>query len=780
MAVVRRRTGRWAVPRTEHASRVEGAIKYQSMRIVFALTLVASIALTGARPVAQVRASPSLTVERVAALPSIIGTPPASPTWSPDSQLLAFRWNDSGWPFRDIWIVGATGNGLRRLTDLQRTHPQPPPPQGSSSEALAAQAAARARGGVNELLWRPDGKTLLFVYRAELFEIDPGGGTPRQLPVGSGVSDVSFSPDGTRIAFLRSGDLWVWSPTGSAAPERMTTVAIDGIAKVPLGTYNRADREVGTGVWGADWMPYTWAPDGRSIALHLVDRRHIRRVPFPSYLGSETTVSELRRGYPGDENERRSLAILRVDTRQLEPLSLAEPGRRGISDFEWSRNGRLLIDQVSDTGIDRWLWLLDANSTTPRLVWHDSRDTRIYPAYVARWHADGRQILIVADTAERDHLYLIDPDAPSPSPVALTSGTWDVAGERGAASVQIERQNVYFTGTLKNPYERHVYRVSGPSSAPVAITTLPGVHVPFLSPDGRRLATLWSDDVTPTELVVADAQPAATERRITKSPPPEFMKHQWARPRYASFKNAVDGFEVHARIIEPANLDKSRRHPVIFGPVYSNTVRNRWAGVSGTLQQLLVQQGYIVVQADVRGSVGYGRAFREAFLMDYGGKDLDDLEAVVNGMKALPYVDGARIGIWGSSYGGLLTVYALLKRPGLFAAGVAGAPALDPHAFGPDDVAITRTPATHPDAFERGSALHLGENLRDPLLIIHGLMDDVVPFRTTMALAERLMLLGKDFDLATAPAATHAWTAREHYATYFYRKLTQFFERHLR
>ncbi len=96
--------------------------------------------------------------------------------------------------------------------------------------------------------------------------------------------------------------------------------------------------------------------------------------------------------------------------------------------------------------------------------------------------------------------------------------------------------------------------------------------------------------------------------------------------------------------------------------------------------------------------------------MDYGGKDLDDLEAVVNGLKALPYVDGSRIGIWGSSYGGLLSVYALLKRPGMFAAGVAGAPAVDPHAFGPDDVAITRSPATHPDAFERGSALRLGED----------------------------------------------------------------------
>jgi dipeptidyl-peptidase-4 len=331
---------------------------------------------------------------------------------------------------------------------------------------------------------------------------------------------------------------------------------------------------------------------------------------------------------------------------------------------------------------------------------------------------------------------------------------------------------------MKSPYERHVYRYTPDAATPVAVTLRAGVHVPFVSPDGRHLASLWSDDLTPTELVLIETRGGA-QQAVTHSPPPDFSRQNWARARYATFTNRVDGFIVHARIIEPPSLDRSRRYPVIFGPMYSNTVRNHWGGLQGTLQQYLAQQGYIVVQVDVRGSVGYGRAFREAFLMDYGGKDLDDIEAVADGVKALPYVDGRRMGIWGSSYGGLLAVYALLKKPGLFAAGVAGAPATDPFAFGPDDVAITRAPDTHPEAFVRGSAQQLGENLRDHLLIIHGLMDDVVPFRTTMALAERLMLLGKDFDLATAPAATHAWSAREHYAVYFYRKLVQYFDRYL-
>ena len=184
-------------------------------------------------------------------------------------------------------------------------------------------------------------------------------------------------------------------------------------------------------------------------------------MPFPYYLGAETTVNELRRGYPGDENERRSLGLLRVETRQVQMIPLEQPGARGISDYQWSSSGRLLVDQVSDTGAERWLFVVDAGAATPRLVWHDRRDSRIYPSYVARWHADGRRILVVADLGERDHLYTLDADVVAPAPVAVTSGNWDVAGERGAAFVQVAGPDgaVYFTATVKNPYERHVYRV---------------------------------------------------------------------------------------------------------------------------------------------------------------------------------------------------------------------------------------------------------------------------------------------------------------------------------
>jgi dipeptidyl-peptidase-4 len=314
---------------------------------------------------------------------------------------------------------------------------------------------------------------------------------------------------------------------------------------------------------------------------------------------------------------------------------------------------------------------------------------------------------------------------------------------------------------------------------PRQLTTRAGVHTPYPSPDGRTVALISSSDTEPPELSLLDVRAGATERRITMSTTPDFARVPWIAGTYITVENAPGQPPLHVRLLLPRDLDNGVKRPVLIGPAYSNTVRNRWAGTYGLLQQYLaLERGYIVAQVDVRGSTGYGRDFREAFLMDWGGGDLDDLERVVQHLKTRPDVDGERFGIWGSSYGGTLTVYSMLKKPGLFRAGVAGAAAVDPFLFGSDDVAIARRPQSHPATFERG-ALQFAGNLQGHLLLIHGLQDDVVPVSTVLKLAEAFMREGKDFDLAIAPLATHGWTQRPYYARYLLGKLVAHFERHL-
>ena len=710
-----------------------------------AALILAAAALMGQEP-------PKLTIDRlVSSAPSLAGTSPVAPAWSPDSRWVGFLWNNEARPGRDLWVVARAGGQPVRLS----------------------------RNGAGDFLWAPDGKALFYSTSDGIWRIGPTGGEAVKVaPTDGNQSDLTLSPDGQTLAFLNRGDLWS-VPAGGGRPVQMTRIAVAPPSTVRLGTYFKPDVEIGRYVWGGDMPPYAWSPNGKTIAVQIVDRRHVRQAPLPYYLSEETSQNLLRRGSPGDVNESRTISFLDVATGTLRPVDLPDPTSVQNIGLQWSSRGKLLIDRESDTAEDRWILIADPADASTTEAWHDRRETRIYNAVTATWDADGTRILMVGDLEDRYRLYSLTPG--SETPTALTPAGYDVTGSRGAVTPLVDSagRSIYFVAIEAGPAERHVYRIGRSGGAPQRITTRPGVHLPVLSPDGLMLAVIHSDDRSPPELYLTDARRPTPERRVTQSPPAEFGTYPWATPRYVSFKHKTDPFTIHARIIEPPNLDRSRKYPVIFGPVYSNTVRNQWSGLYGMVQQLLVQQGYIVVQVDVRGSTGYGRDFRERFLMDWGGGDLDDLESAADYLKTLPYADTDRMGIWGSSYGGTLTVFMLFKKPGLFKAGVAGAPATNPFFFGSDDVALARRPQTNPEAFTRGNALHYAKSLRDHLLIIHGMQDDVVPFKTSVVLADELMKLGKDFDFAFAPAATHGWTQREYYAKYLLKKLVGHFNRYL-
>jgi dipeptidyl-peptidase-4 len=427
-----------------------------------------------------------------------------------------------------------------------------------------------------------------------------------------------------------------------------------------------------------------------------------------------------------------------VATRQLRFIELPDSSSTRVVNFAWSPRGALMIDRATDDEIDRTIHVVEPGTMMPRRIWHDHRDTRIYNDIASTWSADGRHILLSGDLDDRYRVYQITPGDTVAR--ALTPATSDVTG---AAQPNAVTRRIIFMSNDPLPSERHVWSMRPDGSRRERLTQRAGTHTPFPSPDGTLLALLSTDDLTPSELWLQPLAAGGTARRITTSQAPDFASVPWVTPKYVTFRSRTATPPLHARILYPPNLDPSKKYPVLFGPVYSNTVRNRWAGLYATLQQYLaIEKGYIVVQVDVRGSTGYGRDFREKFLMDWGGQDLEDLESAVDYMKTQPFVDGSRLGIWGSSYGGTLTVYSLLKKPGLFQAGVAGAPATDP-------------------------------------LIIHGMEDDVVPFATSIALAEEFMRLGKDVDFAFAPAATHGWTQRPYYARYLLTRLVDHFDRYL-
>lgn len=698
---------------------------------------------------------PALTVAQiVSTAPSLAGVAPAVPTWSPDGKVLAFTWNDRALPARDIWLVDRDGKAPRRLTY-------------ATGQAGAAQA-------VSELAWTRDGGSIVYLAGGDVHRIAAGGGAPARLTSSGGEKrSLAISPDGRSISFLSGGDLWLL-PAAGGPEEQVTHVGKKPLGVIPLGAYYRPEAEIGGAAWREN-TSYAFSPDGRTVAVHYVDRTKMRQFPIPHYLTDDAILNQLRRGAPGDVNEMRTVGLLNLETHALKLLPLANPTGWRVVGFGWSSRGELMIDRETDDSVDRSIVVTDAQGSAPREIWRDHGEHRIYNDIASTWSPDGKSIVITGDIDDRYRLYRI-PLSNTPgaaAPAALTPGPSDVEGPALPAGASL-----YYVSSAPRPSERHVWCIAEKGGDPVRVTSRPGIHEPFPSPNGKSLAILSSDDVTPPELYLLDAN-GGNERRITRSPPAGFAKYPWVKGRYVQFKGTSAGVDLHARILEPSNLDPRLRYPVIFGPTYTNRVRNHWDTRWALLEQLLVQHGYLLVQLDSRGSTGYGRAFREKFLFDWGSGDLDDYADAVNYMKSLPYVDAARIGIFGSSYGGLVTVFALFKKPGLFAAGVAGAPATDPRYFGSDDVAVARTPQSHPEVFRKGRAALYAKNLRDHLMIIHGMADDVVPFQTSVQLAEELIHQGKDFDLVLAPGATHRWATRPDDAVYLFDKLIGHFARYL-
>jgi len=398
-------------------------------------------------------------------------------------------------------------------------------------------------------------------------------------------------------------------------------------------------------------------------------------------------------------------------------------------------------------------------------VWTDHRPSRIYNHVASAWHPDGKRILLTGDLDDWYRLYVLTPGSRELQP--LTSGPHDVLGPAIAPPAA---KTIHYLSNDPSPEQRQVWRIPAGGGTPIRVSTLAGADRVFVSPDGGAVAILHSDDTVPTELYIGG-------RRITRSPPPDFDRVRWGTVQYRTFPSTTTGVPLHVRIVTPADMDPKRKYPVLFGPVYSNTVRNQWNPRFGPLMQLLVEHGYVLVQVDSRGSTGYGRAFREKFLFEWGRSDLDDYQDAVAGVKTLPFVDPGRFGIFGSSYGGLLTLFSLFKKPGLFQAGVAGAPASGRSPRRRFRSSGGRSPATHPEVFDRGRAAGYVAGLQDPLLIIHGMADDIVPFQTSVMLVQELVKGHKRFEFAFTPTATHFWSAKEDDALYLFGRLVDFFER---
>jgi dipeptidyl-peptidase-4 len=245
---------------------------------------------------------------------------------------------------------------------------------------------------------------------------------------------------------------------------------------------------------------------------------------------------------------------------------------------------------------------------------------------------------------------------------------------------------------------------------------------------------------------------------------------------------ADDGARLEARLVKPAGFDASKKYPVIvyvYGGPHSQVVRDAW-GATTLLDHLLASKGFLVWSLDNRGSSGRGHAWEAALFRDMGSRELADQLAGVRYLKSLPFVDGTRIGIWGWSYGGYMTLFSLTRAPDVWKCGIAGAPVTHWKFY--DSIYTERymgLPEEQEQAYRETSALRAAENLHGRLLLVHGTADDNVHVQNTIQMVEALIDAGKPYDLLLYPGKTHGifgTTARVH----LFGAIERYLDEHLR
>jgi dipeptidyl aminopeptidase/acylaminoacyl peptidase len=454
-----------------------------------------------------------------------------------------------------------------------------------------------------------------------------------------------------------------------------------------------------------------------------------------------------------------------------------------LSQLQWSEDGKnaVLMARSGDNK-DRWIMLLDPATGKTRVLAkiHDDAWIDGPGAFTLGWLPDNARVYFESERDGFAHLYSV-PIGGGES-TQLTSGQFEVSDVR----LSTDKTKFYFTSSEGSFFERHFYSMPISGGARTRITSMPGNNQVDISPDETMLADVRSYSNIPPELYLfpnktGDQSAAANIKPVTTSPIPEFFTQDWIDPRIVSFK-ARDGATVYGRMYMPSNWKRGGGPAVVFvhGAGYLQNVHRWWSQYyrEYMFHHLLMERGFVVLDIDYRGSAGYGRDWRTGIYRHMGGKDLTDHVDAVDYLVKEHGVDAKRIGIYGGSYGGFITLMAMFTEANVFAAGAALRPVTDwAHYNNGYTSNILNLPQKDPEAYKQSSPIYFANGLKGALLICHGMVDTNVNFQDTVRLVEKLIELRKEnWEVAPYPVEDHTFDREASWADEYKRILKLFTE----
>jgi dipeptidyl aminopeptidase/acylaminoacyl peptidase len=666
----------------------------------------------------------SITIDRIAEIKT-----PSDATWSPDGKTVAFLWDAAG------------------VQNLFAVHPGEPP------KALTTFPGnpETLQNDIGAFVWT-DAQNLAFVHEGQLSKVSLTS-SASVIPGIKDARDLALSPDGKSLLYVGDGHL---SLVGLTTPQQRV------ITHLPKGL--SASGPV-------------FSPDGRRIAFIASKVEQVPEI-YP-YNGSRVGLFQT---YTSD----RRIGIVDVKGGDTKWFSVD-----GTPTFvQWVDNDSVLYQLLSPDMKTRHIQVSNVAGKT-RTLWRDeaerwwqpiSRDARTAVSPDRKW------VAFLTDRTGWTHLYVIPTDATSEASARqLTSGQF----ETGFGSWSSDGKRIAYYHSQGNPMERYLAVVDIESGKSEPIVTVQGVsYWPRFSPDNRSVVYEHTDVENSLDLYVASTEQKNLVRRLSDSMPAEIKKADLTPPVAVSFPSRVDGKPVPATLMVPKNLDRTRKHPAIVWIHGSGADQNFLGWHPGSyrmyysMHQYLSQQGYVILTPDYRGSSGYGSDWGTGHYMDLGGKDYLDVASGVDYLKTLGYIDPDRIGVWGLSYGGFLTLQAVTVTPTLFrcaidVAGVSDWAKQGQTSGGGWTIGRMGWPDDNKEVYYKTASINFMDQLQRPQLILHATADTNVPIRHTLDLIDVLEKKQKDFELALFPGDIHFFR-KAHVLRNAWRRAEDFFDRQLK
>jgi dipeptidyl-peptidase-4 len=704
------------------------------------------------------------------------------------------------------WIFGAEGRGVANLPSTtwlddgslimldsrrpahERTFEKLDPATGARQPIIdRAKAVANLNTSgmkTDSLPWPSSfdgaGSEALYSFNGDVFVLQFSDASLKRLTsTPAEETSASFSPNGRRVAYVRENNLYFFDLDSN----RETQLTRDGSETLLNGTLSWVYWEE---VFGRRDIGYWWAPDSNGLAYLQSDDSQVDLAYFTDIQPFSPRVIKQRYARAGRANPTVRLGMMELAAPTVTTwVNIKDKPFEYIVRANWLPDGRRLsLQTMPRLQTELSLYFADRKTGAATRVLTETDPGWVNMNDDLYFYADGQHFLWPSERDGYMHLYRYRTDGTLVNQV--TKGKWALASAGGIAFwvhqslVGVDEKNdwIYFTALERSSIERHLYRVHSDGSGFKGISKEPGTHRISMSLDAKYYLDRYSDIRTQPALRLHASDGGAP--KTLASPRPELLAQFDVQYPELSTIPAEDGFPMPAQILKPKNFQPGRKYPVImyvYGGASAPQVSNSFQG--DTLwYQLLLNEGYVIVKVDNRSATGISKTLENLIVKKVGEAEAPDLLSAARWLKKQSWVDPARLGVWGWSNGGWMTLN-LMTRSQEFKAGISVAPVVDWRFYDSKwTEAAMRTPQENPEGYANASLIPRAKDLHGRLMIAFGTYDDNVHPYNELAFIDALIAAGKDFDMMAYPMRKHG-ISDEAATLHLYRKMLAFWKANL-